>query len=141
MFPEEQKSLNITKEEIRNTMISNVRKARDYLCEKNPAIAADKLNVKFSVIIEKPSKEDRLPMTILIAPMSKPHNPPIVCVSRDSPQRGGEGQQVGDVGTAARPSHIASVISTTRRVARVWRTFFSARTIACTRAVRATSSR
>lgn len=79
LFPEEQQSLNITKEEIRNTMISNVRKARDYLCEKNPAIVEDKLNVKFSVIIEKPTKEDRLPMTILISPMAKPHSPPIVC--------------------------------------------------------------
>lgn len=79
LFPEEQKSLNITKEEIRESVVANVRRARGFLCEKNPAVLNDNLNVKFSVIIEKPTKEERLPMTILIAPMSKCHQPPIVC--------------------------------------------------------------
>ena len=55
MFPEEKESLNITKEEIQNTMMDHVKKARDYLCKLNPDIVKDKMDVKFSVIIEKPS--------------------------------------------------------------------------------------
>lgn len=60
-------------------MVSNVSKARDYLCKVNPAVLEDKLDVKFSVIIEKPTEEDHLPMSILISPMSQCHQPPIVC--------------------------------------------------------------
>lgn len=57
LFPEEQKNLNITREEVQNTVLENVRKARDYLCKVNPSILTDKLDVKFSVIIEKPTSE------------------------------------------------------------------------------------
>ena len=57
LFPEEQKALNITREEVQNTVLENVRRARDYLCKVNPSIVADKLDVKFSVIIEKPTTE------------------------------------------------------------------------------------
>ena len=57
LFPEEQKNLNITREEVQNTVLENVRRARDYLCKVNPSILKDKLDVKFSVIIEKPTTE------------------------------------------------------------------------------------
>ena len=71
LFPEEQKKYNITKDVIRSSVVSNVSKARDYLCKVNPAVLEDKLDVKFSVIIEKPTEEDHLPMSILISPMSR----------------------------------------------------------------------
>ena len=57
LFPEEQKRLNITKEEVRQTVLHSVTRARDYLCEIDPAIRTDRLDVKFSIIIEKPSDE------------------------------------------------------------------------------------
>ncbi|KAK8798103.1 hypothetical protein WA171_005628 [Blastocystis sp. BT1] len=79
LFPEEQKNLNITREEVQNTVLENVRRARDYLCKVNPSILKDKLDVKFSVIIEKPTTESRLPVSVLIQPMTKCHQPPIIC--------------------------------------------------------------
>ena len=57
LFPEEQKKLNITREEIRQTVLHSVTKARDYLFELDPTIRKEKLDVKFSIIIEKPTEE------------------------------------------------------------------------------------
>ena len=57
MFPEEKQTLNITRKEIHDTVMDSVREARDYLCKLNPEILSEKLDVKFSVIIEKPSFE------------------------------------------------------------------------------------
>ena len=52
--------MNITREEVQSTMMSSVKEARDYLCQLNPEIISEKLDVKFSVIIEKPSFEQVL---------------------------------------------------------------------------------
>ena len=57
MFPEEKQTLNITREEIQDTVMDSVKEARNYLCKLNPDILSEKLDVKFSVIIEKPSTE------------------------------------------------------------------------------------
>ena len=57
MFPEEKQALNITRKEIHVTVMGSVKEARDYLCKLNPEIISEKLDVKFSVIIEKPSFE------------------------------------------------------------------------------------
>ena len=57
MFPEEKQALNITRKEIHDTVMGSVKEARDYLCKLNPEIISEKLDVKFSVIIEKPSFE------------------------------------------------------------------------------------
>lgn len=57
LFPEEQKHFNITREEVRQTVLNSVTKARDYLCEVDPSIRSNKLDVKFSIIIERPSEQ------------------------------------------------------------------------------------
>lgn len=49
--------MNITKEEIRQTVLHSVTKARNYLFEIDPTIRNEKLDVKFSIIIEKPTEE------------------------------------------------------------------------------------
>lgn len=57
LFPEEQKHFNITREEVRQTVLNSVTKARDYLFEVDPSIRSNKLDVKFSIIIERPSEQ------------------------------------------------------------------------------------
>lgn len=64
---------------IHEAVVSNVIKARNYLCEVNPSVLENKLDVKFSVIIEKPTETDHIPMSVLISPMTPCHRPPIVC--------------------------------------------------------------
>lgn len=79
IFPEEQKKYNITREDIRSSVISNVSKARDYLIKVNPAVRDEKMDVKFSIIIEKPTENEHLPMSVLISPLSHCCQPPIIC--------------------------------------------------------------
>ena len=63
LFPEEQKSLHITKEEVHNSVVEDLRKARNYFCQLNPSALTDKTDMKICVIIGKPSAETVFPPT------------------------------------------------------------------------------
>lgn len=79
LFPEEQKKYNISKDVIRNNVVTNVTKARDYLRQVNSTKLDDNFDIKFSVIIEKPTEDDHLPMSVLVSEMGRCHQPPIIC--------------------------------------------------------------
>ena len=109
LFPEEQKSLHITKEEVHNSVLEDLRKARNYFCQLNPSVLTDKTDMKICVIIEKPSAETvrciGSPLTLEtsyfspraadVAVSPAPHH--LRSVQRRSSERCREGQQVGKV--------------------------------------------
>lgn len=79
IFPEEQKKYNISKDDIRNNVVTSVIKARDYLRQINSTKLDDNFDIKFSVIIEQPTEDDHLPMSVLVSEMGRCHQPPITC--------------------------------------------------------------
>lgn len=111
LFPEEQKSLHITKEEVHNSVLEDLRKARNYFCQLNPSVLTDRTDMKICVIIEKPSTEivrctdsPLILETSYFSPRTgddpvppAPHH--LRLVPRRSSERCREGQQVGKVRT------------------------------------------